>query len=79
MGKKSKKKANLKKLKYAKFHKEKSAALDLTMPDLDEGLQKQKRDDETRYMKYFRYSRNQRSHEIVKRRESSKRDVKGPG
>jgi hypothetical protein len=76
MGKKNKNKAkriNPKKEKYAKFHKEKSATLDVSMPDLSEEQVKQKREDEKRIDKYIRFNRNPPTKEIVLRRMLAKR------
>lgn len=60
MGKKdkSKKKPNPKREKYAKFRKEKSGTMDLTMPDLDDSQQKQKLEDEQKINRFLRFNRN---------------------
>ncbi|MBD3203800.1 hypothetical protein GF327_05870 [Candidatus Woesearchaeota archaeon] len=75
MGKRSKKKPNQKKLKYAKFRKEKSGKKDIKMPDLSSDQEKQKRVDEEKMMRFFRYNRNPRRKEIIERRMVSKRDI----
>ena len=71
--KKKEKKLNPKKEKYAKFRKDKPAAMDLSMPDLSEDQQKQKQDDEKRINMFGRYSKNPPTKEIVERKMRSKR------
>lgn len=76
MGKKSKKKSkkvNAKKEKYTKFKKDKPAALDVNMPDLDTDQMKQKQLDETKIDRFLRFSRNPPTKEIVERKMKSKR------
>ena len=76
MGRKNKnkqKKPNPKRERYAKFHKEKSAVLDVSMPDLTSEQQAQKREDEDKYGRFLRYARNPPSKEVVERRMKSKR------
>ena len=59
MAKKNKvKKVNVRKERYAKFHKEKPSTLDLSMPDLSEEEMKQKREDELKIDKFLRFSKN---------------------
>jgi hypothetical protein len=60
MGKKKDKKVkkvSAKKEKYAKFKKEK-LNVSLVMPDLDEDQTKQKRFDETKIEKFFKFNRS---------------------
>lgn len=71
--KKKQKKISVKKERYAKFRKEKPAALDISMPDLDEEQRKQKQQDEEKIRRHIGFSRNRPPHEIVKRKEKSKR------
>ncbi|MBW2992788.1 hypothetical protein KY345_06240 [Candidatus Woesearchaeota archaeon] len=71
--KKKQKKPNPKRERYAKFHKEKSAVMDLSMPDLTPEQQKQKREDEEKFGRFLRFSRNRPSKEVVERRMKSKR------
>lgn len=76
MGKKSKnkpKKVSVKKERYAKFRKDKPGALNITMPDLTEEQQKQKREDELKMDKFLRFNKNPHPKEIVDRRAKSKR------
>ncbi len=77
MGKKEKKgkkkKVNPKRERYSKFHKEKSSAIDVSMPDLAPEQQKQKQTDEEQINRFLRFSRNVPSREIVERRMKSKR------
>ena len=75
MGKKSRKKPkkiSAKKEKYLKFRKEKSASIDISMPELSEEQLKRKREDEE-IISRFRFGGNPPSKEIVKRKEKSKR------
>lgn len=71
--KKKEKKVSAKKAKYAKFKKDKPATLDITMPELDTDQQKQKQYDEEKIGRFLRFSRNKPPHEIVRRKEKSKR------
>lgn len=71
--KNKKKKVNAKREKYLKFRKEKSATPDISMPDLTEEQRKNKREDELEIDRHLRFSRNSPAHEVVKRREKSKR------
>ncbi len=76
MGKKNKnkpKKVSVKKERYAKFRKEKPGTLNITMPDLTEEQQKQKREDEQKVDKFLRFNKNPKTKEVVERREKSKR------
>ncbi len=77
MGKKNKnkpKKVNVKRERYAKFHKEKPGTLDISMPDLDEEQTKQKRADEELINRFLRFNpRNPPPREIVARKAKSKR------
>jgi hypothetical protein len=73
MGKKKNKKPNLKKEKYAKFHKDKSASLDLAMPELTDEQVKERREDDMRLSKFLRFNKNKPPHEIVPRKEKAKR------
>lgn len=58
MGKKNKnkpKKVNVKRERYKKFHKEKPGTLDITMPEPDDEMMKQRKEDEEtvgRFMKF---------------------------
>lgn len=71
--KKKAKKPNPKRERYAKFRKDKPAALDLTTPDLTDEQRKQKQIDEDRINKYLRFNRNPHTKEIVARKMKSKR------
>jgi uncharacterized protein with WD repeat len=74
MGKKKKqKKINPKRERYAKFHKEKSAIMDMSMPDLTPEQRQQKRDDEMKLERFVRFSKNPPTKEIVERKMRSKR------
>ena len=76
MGKKNKnkpKKVSVKKERYAKFRKDKPGALNISMPDLTEEQQKQKREDEQKIDKHLRFNKNPKPREIVERKEKSKR------
>jgi hypothetical protein len=73
MGKKKGKKSNLKKERYAKFHREKNSSLDLTMPDLTDEQIRERREDDTRFSKFMRFNKNKPPHEVVARREKDKR------
>lgn len=77
MGKKEKKgkkkKVNPKRERYAKFHKEKSSVLDVSMPDLEPEVQKQKQIDEEKINQFLRFARNPPAKEILERRLKSKR------
>ena len=76
MGKKEKvKKVNLKKERYAKFHKEKPAAMDLRMPELTPEQQQQKKDAELALGRFLRFNRNPPPTEVKERRMKSKRDM----
>lgn len=71
--KKKRKKVNIKRERYAKFHKEKPATLDITMPDITPEQQKQKQNDEVKLGRYSKFNRNKPPHEIVRRKEKAKR------
>ena len=71
--KKKQKKISVKKERYAKFRKEKPATLDITMPDITSEQQKQKQDDEMKLGRFLRFNKKAPPHEIVKRKEKSKR------
>jgi hypothetical protein len=71
--KKKKKKVNPKRERYAKFHKEKSGTMDISMPDLEDEQMKQKRVDEEKIGKFLRFNRNRPTKEILERRMKSKR------
>ena len=74
MGKNKKaKKINAKRERYAKFHKEKSAVMDVSMPDLTPEQRQQKRDDEQRFNSFLRFNKNPPTKEIVERKMKSKR------
>ena len=74
MGKNKKaKKVNPKRERYAKFHKEKSAVMDVSMPDLSDDQRKQKRDDEMKFNSFLRFNKNPPTKEIVERKMRSKR------
>lgn len=57
MGKKDKEKKKLsaKKQKYLKFRRDKPGTLDLKMPDLEDEIVKQRREDETSVERFWRY------------------------
>ncbi len=71
--KKKVKKVSAKKERYAKFHKEKSGVLDLSMPDLTDEQVQTKREDETKIDRFLRYNRNPPPKTIVPRKAKSKR------
>jgi|GEM_PF-1274927 len=71
--KKKQKKSNPKRERYLKFHKEKSAVMDVSMPELNDDQMRQKREDESKIERYLKFSRNPPSKEIVERRMKSKR------
>ena len=75
MGKKDKKakKVNAKKERYAKFRKERSGIINTSMPELTPEQMKQKQEDEAKISGFLRFNRNPPTHEIVERREKSKR------
>jgi len=76
MGKKNKnkpKKVSVKKERYAKFRKDKPAALNIAMPDLSEEQAKQKREDESKIDTFLRFTKNPPTKEIVERKAKSKR------
>lgn len=73
MPKVKEKKISAKKQKYAKFKKSKETNVSFTPYDFDDEELKEVRQEEDRIEKYFRFSRNKQPHEIVKRREVSKR------
>lgn len=76
MGKKNKnkkKEINPKKVKYAKFRKDKPAQMDLSMPELAEDFVKERRVDETRIEKHFKFSRNPNTRSVNPRKDESKR------
>jgi len=55
---KKEKKVSARKLRYAKFKKDKPSQLNITSPDLTPEQQKQKQIDELRISSYLRYSKN---------------------
>ena len=71
--KEKKKKVSAKKEKYAKFHKEKSANMDLSMPDLPVEQVKQSREDIERIDRWLKMHRNPPTKEVNLRRMLSKR------
>jgi len=76
MGKKNKnkpKKVSVKKERYSKFRKDKPGVLNITMLDLLEEQQKQKRDDENKIDRFLRFAKNPPVKEIVERKVKSKR------
>ena len=76
MGKKNKnkpKKVSVKKERYAKFRKEKPGTLNISMPDLSEEQQKQKREDELKLERFLRFNRNPPTKDVVERKDKSKR------
>lgn len=76
MSKKSKnkkKKVSAKSILYEKFHKEKPAATNLTMPDLDEEQNKLRMADQDRIDMFLRANRNRPTKEVSERRMKSKR------
>ncbi|MFA6073228.1 MAG: hypothetical protein WC758_03890 [Candidatus Woesearchaeota archaeon] len=76
MSKKNKnkvKKISAKKERYSKFHSDKPGTLNIAMPDLSEDQVKVARSDDEKIGKFLRFSKNAPVHEIVERREKSKR------
>jgi hypothetical protein len=74
MGKKKKqKKINPKRERYAKFHKEKSATMDISMPELTPEQRKAKMEAEEKIGRFLRFSKNPPTKEIVERKMRSKR------
>ena len=76
MGKKNKnkvKKVSAKKERYTKFHSEKQGTLNIAMPELSEEQIRRNREDDEKIGKFLRFSKNPPVHEIVERREKSKR------
>ena len=76
MGKKNKnkkKEVNAKKVRYTKFRKEKSAELDLKMPELSDDEIKFRRMDDTEVDKFFRFNRNPNTRSVNPRKDKSKR------
>ena len=72
MSKKSKKK-KVKKIsakieRYAKFRKDKSVSLDLTMPDLTPEQFKQKQEAELKISRFLRFNRNPPTKELKEKR-----------
>jgi hypothetical protein len=59
MAKKDKrvKKANAKRERYSKFHKEKPAQLNISMPELSPEAQKLKQEQELKINQFWRYNR----------------------
>jgi uncharacterized protein with WD repeat len=73
MGKKEKqKKVNPKKERYAKFHKDKAASMDVTMPDLSPEQQKYKQEAEMVIGRFLRFNRNRPTPEIRDKKEKRK-------
>lgn len=76
MSKKNKnkvKKVSAKKERYSKFHSEKPGTLNISMPELPEEQVKRNREDDEKVGKFLRFNKNPPVHEIVERREKSKR------
>ena len=73
MGKDKAKKINPKKERYAKFHKEKSGTMDVSMPDLDDDRTRQQRDNESKILTYLRTYRRPAIREVSERKAKSKR------
>ena len=75
MGKKDKEKKKLtaKQQKYLKFRREKPGTLDLKMPDLDEEVVKQRREDETSVERFWRYRAKMPEKYVNERKALSKR------
>jgi hypothetical protein len=74
MGKRKKqKKINPKRERYAKFHKEKSAAMDFSMPELSDEQRKAKLEAESSITRFLRFSKNPPTKEVVERKMRSKR------
>ena len=76
MSRKSKnkpKKVSAKTLRYEKFHKEKPANTDISMPELTEEQNKQKLADQDRIDHFLRNNRNPPAKEVNERRMKSKR------
>lgn len=71
--KEKKKKVSAKKEKYAKFHKEKPANMDLSMPELAPDVVKQSREDIERIERWLKTHRNPPTKEVSLRRMLSKR------
>ncbi|MBS3107228.1 hypothetical protein J4419_06250 [Candidatus Woesearchaeota archaeon] len=71
--KEKKKKISSKKEKYAKFHKEKSGTMDLSMPELPPEAVKQSREDLERIERWLKTHRNPPTKEVSLRRMLSKR------
>ena len=75
--KKDKKKPNLKNERYAKFKKEKPAAMDLSFPELTPEERAQKQEDEQKIARFLRFNKNLPAKEVKERRMKSKRDWTG--
>ena len=76
MGRKNKnkvKKVSAKKERYTKFHSDKPGTLNIAMPELPEDAMKRAREDDEKLGKFLRFNKNKPVHEIVERREKSKR------
>ena len=74
MGRRKKeKKISAKTLRYAKFHKDKPAVVDIAIPDLTEEANKQRHLDQDRIDRFLRQNRNAPTKEISERRMRSKR------
>lgn len=65
--KKKDKKVSAKKLKYAKFKKDKPSNMNLTMPDLSADEQKQKLTDEKSIDQFLKFSRNKPTKTLMER------------
>jgi hypothetical protein len=71
--KKESKKTSAKKLKYAKFRKDKPSNLNISAPDLTPEQQKQKQIDEAKINSFLRYSRNRPSLSIREKKAKGKK------
>jgi len=71
MGKKSKKKkakkVSAKRERYSKFRKERTASLDITMPELTPEQAKEKQDAEIRISRFLRFNKNPPLKELKER------------
>ena len=70
---KEKKKVSPKREKYAKFHKEKQASMDMSMPELTPEQVAVQREDIRRIEQYMRSHRNPPPKEVRERKMLSKR------
>jgi hypothetical protein len=71
--KKETKKISVKKAKYAKFRREKSAQLNISAPDLTPEQQKQKQLDEAKINSFLRYSKNRPTLSLREKKAKSKK------